>query len=161
MAPDLSSQEVEVAERADLRQLLLGAMADLELGRASVGCLITGSAEIRRLNRRFAGVDRSTDVLAFPARDATEPGFVLPSDQETYLGDMVISVADARGRGDWASELRLLAVHGLLHLLGHDHHDPVGAATMTGETRRLLAAAAARRGEPAPAVEPLEPAESP
>jgi ssRNA-specific RNase YbeY (16S rRNA maturation enzyme) len=54
-------------------------------------------------------------------------------------------------------ELRLLAVHGLLHLLGQDHADRGDAAEMTATTRRLLSRAAARRRMPPPPVPELQP----
>ena len=89
---------------------------------------LADDAELRALNARFLGVDAPTDVLAFPA---DEPG---------RAGDIAISVerAIAQGADDPAAELRLLAVHGLLHCLGHDHGAPEEAAAMTAWTRRLL-----------------------
>jgi probable rRNA maturation factor len=66
-------------------------------------------------------------VLAFPA------------DEPARVGDVAISVERALGQAsDGASELRLLAVHGLLHCLGHDHAEPGPAALMTTLTRELL-----------------------
>jgi probable rRNA maturation factor len=128
-----------------------------------VNCRLTTPAELRRLNRRFAGVDSSTDVLAFAAAESS-PGahFQLPPGNDRFLGDIVISVATASrqavaaqtGLGD---ELRLLAVHGLLHLLGQDHAESGDAAQMTATTRQLLSQAAARRGLPPPSVPELQP----
>ena len=88
---------------------------------------LTGDAELRDLNARFLGIDAPTDVLAFPAG---EPGRV---------GDLAISVERAIGQApDGVAELRLLAVHGFLHCLGHDHALPEAAAAMTSATRMLL-----------------------
>jgi len=96
-------------------------------GRASLALLLTGDAELQRLNARFLDEDAPTDVLAFPAG---EPGRV---------GDIAISVERALHQGaDGVAELRLLAVHGLLHCAGHDHAEPGEAAAMTTATRRLL-----------------------
>jgi probable rRNA maturation factor len=88
---------------------------------------------MRALNRRFRGFDRATDVLSFPAGNGD-----VPDDGEgtDYLGDIVISVdtarRQARRRGSTLPrELRVLALHGLLHLLGHDHE------TDQGEMRRI------------------------
>ena len=93
----------------------------------SVTVRMTDDAELRALNSGFAATDTATDVLAFPAG---EPG---------YVGDIAVSVERALAQADdGAAELRVLAVHGLLHCLGHDHADAAGAAAMTAATRRLL-----------------------
>lgn len=96
--------------------------------RAGLTLRLTGDTELGRLNREFMGVDAPTDVLAFP------------SGEDGYVGDIAISVerAAAQSPGAVADELRLLAVHGLLHCLGHDHDTPAAARRMTEETRRLL-----------------------
>jgi probable rRNA maturation factor len=95
--------------------------------RASLSVRLTDDAELRDLSARFLGVDAPTDVLAFPADDTGR------------VGDVAISVERALAQGaDGAEELRLLAVHGLLHCLGHGHAEPHDAAAMTATTRRLL-----------------------
>ena len=85
---------------------------------------------MRVLNRLFRGYDRPTDVLSF-ASDPTE----FPEDQ-TYLGDIVISAEtaerQAQRRGSSLDrELRVLALHGFLHLLGYNHESD------NGEMRRI------------------------
>jgi probable rRNA maturation factor len=96
--------------------------------RAGLAVRLTDDEELRRLNRLHAGVDAATDVLAFPG------------DGREWVGDVAISVerAAAQNPAAPAEELRLLAVHGLLHCLGHDHDEPERAGAMTAETRRLL-----------------------
>jgi probable rRNA maturation factor len=96
--------------------------------RAGLAVRLTDDEELRRLNRRHAGVNAATDVLAFPG------------ESRGWVGDVAISVERARAQNptDPAAELRLLAVHGLLHCLGHDHDKLGRAALMTSETRRLL-----------------------
>jgi probable rRNA maturation factor len=87
-------------------------------------------ARIQDLNRRFRQVDKATDVLSFPA---DEPG---------TLGDVVIARGVARRQArqaghDFPTELRVLAVHGLLHLLGYDHeHDGGRMARVEARLRR-------------------------
>lgn len=82
--------------------------------------VLTDDEELRRLNLQFLGVDAPTDVLSFPA------DFMDPDSHHPYLGDILISVdrllqqADAQGHPA-KQELLLLVVHGILHLLGHDH----------------------------------------
>ena len=103
-----------------------------ELGESGqVSVLFTGDAEIRTLNRRFRGHDRPTDVLSFP--------WASPAGKGRYLGDIAISVPTARRyakKAGWplAEELRFLILHGLLHLLGHDHE------TDSGRMNRLQSA---------------------
>jgi probable rRNA maturation factor len=86
-------------------------------------CLIAGDAELRRLNRDFRGKDQATDVLSFPA--PAEPA-------HPRLGDVAISAVRARAQarefGHTAEqEVRLLMLHGVLHLLGMDHETDAGA----------------------------------
>lgn len=159
----LASADFELARDVDLVGLLERALHDLGLEGSAVSCRLLTADEVRRLNQRFAGLDEATDVLAFPAAEA-EPGsgFQMPPGASALLGDIVISVetavAQATAAGDDApSELRLLAVHGLLHLLGHDHDLPSAAERMTAATRQLLARDAARRGVVPPRVPALQP----
>jgi probable rRNA maturation factor len=86
--------------------------------------------EMQSLNRRYRGIDATTDVLSFPL------------DAE-LLGDVVVAPAQARHHArDFASdmdtEMRLLLVHGILHLLGYDHEDDAQAALMEARENELL-----------------------
>jgi len=83
--------------------------------------VIAGDDEIRDLNRRYRGVDAPTDVLSFADAEA-DMRLVEP----VYLGDVIISYPRAEAQAasaghPVAAELLLLVVHGVLHLLGHDH----------------------------------------
>jgi probable rRNA maturation factor len=162
LSSGLTSSERALVKSAALEDLLIGALADLGIPAVSVNCRLANPPEVRRLNRKFADHDELTDVLAFPALAAEGAGdFRMPPSETNFMGDIVISVATAveqarLGGGDAAAELRLLAVHGLLHLLGHDHHQPDPAARMTSTTRRLLSRDARRRGLPAPPVPALQ-----
>lgn len=85
-------------------------------------CLITGDRELRRLNRRFLGLDRPTDVLSFPAPEQPAPAGKGPR----WLGEIAISAEraarQARRFGHTPEEeIRILMLHGLLHLMGMDH----------------------------------------
>lgn len=91
--------------------------------------VLTDDVQLRELNREYLGIDEPTDVLSFPASE---------SDPETgarYLGDILISMpyaarsADKAGHG-LESEVQLLVVHGVLHLLGHDHAEADEKARM-------------------------------
>ena len=98
--------------------------------RGHVTIALVTDRRIQQLNRTFRGMDKATDVLSFPA---DEPGM---------LGDVVIArgVArrQARGAGhDFPTEVRVLALHGLLHLLGYDHeHDGGRMARLEARLRR-------------------------
>jgi rRNA maturation RNase YbeY len=125
--------------RADLGSLLRRSGDVLGVGaRASLALRLTDDDELRSLNARFLGNDTPTDVLAFPAGERDR------------VGDIAISVERAieQDGGDGAAELRLLAVHGLLHCLGHDHARTAEAAAMTAATRELLP------GQPVPDLVP-------
>lgn len=81
-------------------------------------CLITGDAELRRLNAQFRGKDSATDVLSFPGTDG-------------HLGDLAISAPRARAQArefghTTEEEVRILMLHGVLHLLGMDHETDGG-----------------------------------
>jgi probable rRNA maturation factor len=94
-------------------------------------CLITNDAELRSLNARFRGKDYATDVLSFLYRNANAAG--------RSLGDIAISVQRARAQArEWRhaieDEIRVLMLHGLLHLLGMDHESDSGQMKRT-ETR--------------------------
>jgi probable rRNA maturation factor len=82
--------------------------------------VITGNAQLRSLNRAFRDVDAPTDVLSFATDEQPRPDTI-------YLGDVVISYPKAReqaqaGGHPIEAELQLLVIHGVLHLLGHDHY---------------------------------------
>jgi probable rRNA maturation factor len=138
---------VEVVAPAGLRAHGLGRwLADVAPARARgiVTVALVPDARIRMLNRRFRGVPSVTDVLSFPAG---EPG---------QLGDIVIAAGLARRQAlaaghAFRTELRVLALHGLLHLLGYDHERDDGR--MARVERRLrrrggLPAGLIERGAP-------------
>ena len=96
-------------------------------GSRAFDCLITGDTELRRLNRDFRGKDYATDVLSFPAEET--PG---TDKQKTgRLGDLAISFQRARAQaGEFGhsieDEVRILMLHGVLHLMGMDHETDRG-----------------------------------
>jgi len=97
--------------------------------RGAVTIAVVTDSKMRALNKRFRKIDKITDVLSFPSQDAT-----------LFLGDIVISRGIARKQAknlghSMATELRVLALHGLLHLLGYDHE--VDSGRMAREEARL------------------------
>jgi len=101
-----------------------------------VNVMVTSSRELRRLNRQFRGKDKPTDVLSFPAIDGSTNGLA---------GDVAISAdiaADnARRLGHTAAdEIKILALHGVLHLAGYDHEEDHGEMSQKeARLRRVLA----------------------
>jgi probable rRNA maturation factor len=100
--------------------------------RGSVTVLVTSSRELRRLNHRFRGKDKPTDVLSFPPERHAARGFA---------GDLAISaeiaVQNARRLGHSpAEEIRILVLHGVLHLAGYDHETDNGKMARREEQLR-------------------------
>jgi probable rRNA maturation factor len=112
--------------------------------RGTVSIALVSDARVRALNRRYRGVNRATDVLSFPATAAPrasslEPRVTSNEPGDTVLGDIVIArgVARQQAREAGHSELtewRVLALHGLLHLLGYDHERD-GGRMLRAESR--------------------------
>jgi probable rRNA maturation factor len=101
--------------------------------------VLTGDETLQDLNLRFMGVDAPTDVLSFPSGERD------PETGETYLGDILISCPRAetqaqQGGHTLLAELQLLAVHGTLHLLGHDHASDEEKARMWAAQGEILQA---------------------
>jgi probable rRNA maturation factor len=103
---------------------------ELKLGRRDATVCFVGEPEMARLNREFRGKRKSTDVLSFPfaANGNRASRYV---DAKHYLGDIAISPAvarrNAKGFGRTVDEeIRVLILHGALHLLGYDHETDDG-----------------------------------
>lgn len=131
LAPGLAAWLVRVAPRA---------------ARGEVAIALVSDARIRTLNRRYRHKDYATDVLSFP----TERGGGRPK-ARGFLGDLVIATGVARRQASaaghsYATELKVLALHGLLHLLGYDHESPRDRGRMARVERRLRASGGLRAG---------------
>jgi probable rRNA maturation factor len=127
------------------------------VARGEIAVALVSDARIRSLNKRYRRKDRATDVLSFE-----------PSDIVIATG---VARRQAREAGhSYLTELKVLALHGLLHLVGYDHHDPADGGRMarveralrrkgglrTGLIERASANTHTLRHEPAPASEPRE-----
>jgi probable rRNA maturation factor len=124
----LNRQRRKRISHSRIRRVLAGAAEALRVS-GELALVLAGDRALRDLNRRYRGKDRPTDVLSFPAEGG-----------EVGLGDIVISVEtaarNARTLGrTLPQELDILALHGFLHLLGHDHERDDG--TMDRLERRL------------------------
>lgn len=116
--------------------------------------VITGNTTVQQLNRDYRGIDAPTDVLSFANHDAppmAEPVPIiqgLPTEvvasMQAYLGDIIVAYPYAIHQAETyqnsiGAELRLLAVHGLLHLLGYDHGTVDDEAEMWSLQSKILA----------------------
>ena len=131
-----NSQRRVPVSRARLSRSTERAMAAVGRRAGHVDVLVVDDVAIKRLNRLHRGVDRRTDVLAYPLE---APG---PS---PLVGQIVISAETARRQARrvgvaLATELDLLVTHGVLHLVGYDDRDPVEARLMHERERQILSA---------------------
>lgn len=105
-------------------------------GESGVNVLITNSDTLHKLNLRFRGLNESTDVLSFAQESDDHPDIQFPVfPSEESLGDVVISFQHAKSQANthnvtFEREIALLIVHGVLHLLGHDHVEPTETKAM-------------------------------
>lgn len=136
--------EVDVADERWLVAIDCGRLPALARSAAGhvageIAICLSSDAEVRTLNKRYRGLDKPTNVLSFPAARPERVGSTGP------LGDIIIAYETSERE---ASELRIpladhaahLVVHGVLHLLGHDHGTDADAEAMEAEERRILAA---------------------
>jgi probable rRNA maturation factor len=140
---------------ADLKNFLARARRTLRLPAGSLTVCLVADAEIARWNRSYRGKSGPTDVLSFPAgengtrcrRQSTSrpprrgsPSFASSTSSTSYLGDIAIAPAvalrNARRFGrTFNDEMRILILHGMLHLMGYDHETDAGQ--MDRRERRL------------------------
>lgn len=120
-------------DQDNLRAVIVHLLTHVGQPTAELTLVITDDAAVQALNRDYRGVDAPTDVLSFAAQqeadDAPELADLPPelaAELANYLGDVIIAYPyatrqAAHYQNSVAAELRLLAVHGVLHLLGYDH----------------------------------------
>ena len=99
--------------------------------------VLTDDEQLHRLNRDFLGIDAPTDVLSFPASETD------PETGRRYLGDIILSMSRAETQAAAAGhpledEARLLVIHGVLHLLDHDHAQTEEKARMWKAQTEIL-----------------------
>lgn len=133
---------------ADLERLL-EAVGEVH---SSVSVSFVGDTAMRKLNKEFRGKDAATDVLSFPlygapAQAPSPEGALKSMRPERLLGDIVVSLDTASRQAaqydaTLENEVRRLLIHGLLHLLGHDHERDDERIAMEREERRLAEAIA-------------------
>jgi probable rRNA maturation factor len=135
-------RSLSLAKVKKTAQALLAAVGEPA---SSLSVSLVGDRAIRSLNREHRGKDRATDVLSFPL---FEPKALRRKDAgpgERLLGDIVISLDTAARQAKaydapLQAEVERLLIHGVLHLMGHDHEKPGERRRMEAEERRLAAA---------------------
>ncbi len=109
---------------------------------ATVTIVVTTDETVQSLNRQFRGIDAPTDVLSFATE--TDDDFFTPP-ETPYLGDIIIAAPVAQRQAAVmghtpADEMMLLTIHGVLHLLGYDHHTPAEKTEMWRKQAEILTA---------------------
>lgn len=111
------------------------------LAGGEVGLILVDDQYIRSLNKKYRDKDAPTDVLSFSYLEPN--GSDRPTEEEFAVGDIYISTDRARAQAvdvghNLESEIALLVVHGLLHLLGYDHEQEKEQEIMQGKERAIL-----------------------
>jgi probable rRNA maturation factor len=119
----ISNRQRGAVDEEGLRSLARDTLRGEGVDRAELSVSFVESGEIEELHERFMDEPGPTDVLAFPLDETGGPAE--EGDGARHLGDVVVAPAEAERNNpaDPAGELRLLLVHGILHLLGYDHED--------------------------------------
>jgi probable rRNA maturation factor len=127
----ISNRQDEPVDEEGLRVLARDTLRGEGIERAELSVSFVDQGEIAGLHERFMDEPGPTDVLSFPLDDVDEAE---EREGVRLLGDVIVAPTEAarNNPGDPASELRLLLVHGILHLLGYDHEDD-GARTRMWE----------------------------
>jgi rRNA maturation RNase YbeY len=142
-------------DQAHVDRLARAILSDVGETAADLGILFVGDQQMRGLNRRYRGKDRTTDVLAFAMREAVAPHALRQAQGRPLrrtpdmLGDVVISVPTAWRQAKEAGrsleeELAWLLVHGILHLCGYDHERSEKEARRMHRRERMILRSIAR-----------------
>lgn len=133
---------LDLVDEANLINVLVHLLTHVGRPTAALTLVVTTDEAVQELNRTYRGVDAPTDVLSFAAQESapSAPELAelppeLVAELAGYLGDVIIAYPYAERQAlhyqnSVAAELRLLAVHGVLHLLGYDHATPEEEAAM-------------------------------
>jgi len=142
----------DLVDVENLSAVVTDLLVKVGLPLAGLTIVITDDEAVQTLNRDYRGVDAPTDVLSFAAQEGAETEPVLAdlppelvAEMGNYLGDVLIAYPyaahqAAHYQNSIQAELRLLAVHGVLHLLGYDHATPQEEAAMWARQSEILAA---------------------
>ncbi len=126
MFVEISNRQNEIkVNLTSLRRMASGILRNLRLAAPELSILLTDDQGIQAINQNYRGVNKPTDILTFNMREHQRIADPLPPHPE-ILGDIVISMPaiqrQARARKVvWQEEMKLILIHGILHLLGYNH----------------------------------------
>lgn len=136
-----SSENADLIEKIYLYMLKQEDLSD----KGEVSLVLTDNEEIKLLNKEYRNIDSATDVLSFPIYDVEELELLKnkESEEEILLGDIVISMEKVTEQSEeyghsFQRELMYLFVHGMLHLLGHDHLEEDEKKEMRSREEEIL-----------------------
>ncbi|ARQ70874.1 rRNA maturation RNase YbeY [Streptomyces marincola] len=162
MAIEVNNESgVEIDERSllDIARYALGRMRIHPLSELSV--IAVDEAAMEQLHLQWMELPGPTDVMSFPMDELRPPTRADEEPVQGLLGDIVLCPGVARRQGEQAptrhsmdTELQLLTVHGVLHLLGYDHEEPVEKAEMFGLQKAIVDGWRAERGLTGPSPAP-------
>jgi probable rRNA maturation factor len=127
-------QEVVPIDRQRVRAVVRAVLEGEEISDYEISLAFVDNPTIHTLNKRYLNHDEPTDVLSFPL---TDPGARKLSGELVIGAEVALAQAQAMGH-DVQAELSLYIIHGLLHLCGHDDHDPQEATRMRERERFYL-----------------------
>jgi probable rRNA maturation factor len=152
IAIQIDEEYAPQVDEENLRAAAAATLAACAIDEAELTIVVTSDEAVQTLNRDYRGIDAPTDVLSFAAQDGEEGetghDLALPpelaAELDRYLGDIIIAypytIHQAAHYGSTpAAELRLMVVHGVLHLLGDDHDSPEAEAAMWARQEAVLA----------------------
>jgi len=142
-ATDLNISE-EILSEIKRAVETIGKIYDVEDSEVSI--TLTDDETIHRLNKKYRGIDRPTDVLSFAFRESDEPEILYDTEEdkaEETLGEIIISVEKAASQAkeyghNLLREIVFLTVHGMLHLLGYDHMEEEDRLEMENEQKFIM-----------------------
>ncbi|ONK14449.1 rRNA maturation RNase YbeY [Streptomyces sp. MP131-18] len=162
MAIEVNNESgLDIDERAilDIARYALGRMRIHPLSELSV--IAVDVAAMEQLHLQWMELSGPTDVMSFPMDELRPPSREEEEPVQGLLGDVVLCPEVARLQGEQApthhsmdAELQLLTVHGVLHLLGYDHEEPVEKAEMFGLQKAIVDGWRDERGLPGPSPAP-------
>jgi probable rRNA maturation factor len=137
-----NQQKIIKIKQLQIKKTIKKALQYLKVNnKVEVSILFTTDEFIKSLNRKYRGIDKSTDVLSFSLQEGEEK--IPEVNDNKLLGDIIISVETAQRQADTLNhsiekELTVLLIHGLLHLIGYDHEKDEDYKIMREKENEIL-----------------------